>query len=117
MIVAEEHRCKGVGNYILARAKAFCYERGAVPICSCEAGNIGSKKAIIKAGFVSRHRIVLTQLSAVRLPLFIIANIKTANKPQENPGRFLSCWDRSYLIGQETDGGQNNGYEYLTYTF
>ncbi len=61
MIVAEEHRCKGVGNYILARAKAFCYERGAVPICSCEAGNIGSKKAIIKAGFVSRHRIVLTK--------------------------------------------------------
>jgi len=34
MIVAEEHLCKGVGNYILARAKAFCYERAAVPICS-----------------------------------------------------------------------------------
>ncbi len=59
MIVAAEHRRKGVGNYILARAKEFCYEQDAKPICSCEAENIGSRKAIAKAGFVSRHRIVL----------------------------------------------------------
>ena len=61
MIVATEHRRKGVGNYILARTKEFCYERDISPICSCEADNIGSKKAITKAGFVSRHRIVLTE--------------------------------------------------------
>lgn len=61
MIVAEEHRRKGVGSYILARTKAFCYERDISPICSCEADNVGSKKAITKAGFVSRHRIVLTE--------------------------------------------------------
>ena len=60
VIVAAENRRKGVGSYILARTKEFCYERDAIPICSCEAGNMGSKKAIAKAGFVSRHRIVLT---------------------------------------------------------
>ena len=58
MIVAEAHRRKGVGSHILARTKAFCHERDVHPICSCEATNIGSKKAIAKAGFVSRHRIV-----------------------------------------------------------
>lgn len=64
MIVAEKHRRKGVGSYILARTKAFCHERDAIPICSCEAGNVGSKKAIIRAGFVSRHRILLTSFGS-----------------------------------------------------
>ena len=59
MIVAKEHRCKGVGSYILACTKAYCYKQDAVPICSCEAKNMGSKKAITKAGFVSKHRIIL----------------------------------------------------------
>ena len=61
MIVGEQHRCKGVGSYMLARTKEFCYEQGAQPICSCEANNMGSKKAITKAGFVSRHRVVLIE--------------------------------------------------------
>lgn len=59
MIVATAHRCKGVGSYMLARTKEFCYARNRLPICSCEAGNLGSKKAIVRAGFVSRDRIVL----------------------------------------------------------
>jgi len=58
MIVSKEHRRQGVGSDILTRTKAFCYERDLSPICSCEAGNMGSKKAIVNAGFVSRHRIV-----------------------------------------------------------
>lgn len=62
MIVAAEHRRKGVGSHILARTKAFCYEKGAIPICSCEAENIGSKKAIANAGFVSRNCVVLFML-------------------------------------------------------
>jgi len=61
MIVAEEHRCKGVGSYILVCTKAFCYKQDVIPICSCEASNMGSKKAITKAGFVSRHRIILVK--------------------------------------------------------
>ncbi len=62
MIVATNSRRKGVGSYMLARTKRFCYERSVEPICSCEAGNIGSKKAITKAGFVSRDRVVLFSL-------------------------------------------------------
>ncbi len=64
MIVAAAHRRKGVGSEILARTKAFCLERGLRPICSCEASNIGSRKAIAKAGFVSRHRIVQMEFEA-----------------------------------------------------
>jgi len=64
MIVAKEHRRKGVGSYILSCTKAFCYERDVSPICSCEADNIGSKKAITKAGFVSKHRIILTRFGS-----------------------------------------------------
>lgn len=63
MIVAEAHRRKGVGSYILACTKEFCYEQNVSPICSCEASNIGSKKAILNAGFVSRHRVVLIEFS------------------------------------------------------
>ncbi len=62
MIVGVDHRRKGVGSYILHRTKEFCYERDARPICSCEEGNIGSKKAIVKAGFVAYHRIVQVEL-------------------------------------------------------
>lgn len=68
MIVAAEHRRKGLGTDILVRTKAFCYEQGVRPICSCEVDNIGSKKAITKAGFVSRHRVVLFEF-AVADPL------------------------------------------------
>jgi predicted acetyltransferase len=58
MIVAAEQRRKGVGSFMLARAREFCFDNGVKAICSCEAGNIGSKKAIINAGFVSKNRIV-----------------------------------------------------------
>ena len=58
MIVAESHRRKGLGSYILQLTKVFCIEQNTKPICSCEAGNIGSQKAIINAGFISNHRIV-----------------------------------------------------------
>ena len=61
MVVAEAYRCKGVGTYMLARTKIFCYERETRPICSCKADNLGSKKAIIKAGFASRHRSVFIE--------------------------------------------------------
>ena len=58
MIVAEKHRRKGVASYILTRTKEFCYERNTIPICSCEADNVGSKKAILNAGFSSKDRII-----------------------------------------------------------
>ncbi|MCJ8275087.1 MAG: GNAT family N-acetyltransferase [Psychrosphaera sp.] len=59
MIVAEKHRCKGLGSDMLTRTKAYCHEHQVWAICSCEADNIGSKKAIAKAGFINRYRVVL----------------------------------------------------------
>lgn len=64
MIVAKEHRRQGLGSYMLSCTKTFCYERDLRPICSCEAGNIGSHKAILKAGFGSRHRVIEVGLPA-----------------------------------------------------
>ncbi len=58
MIVDREHRRHGVGAFILARLKAHCASQNAVPICSCAADNIASRKTIEKTGFVTHHRIV-----------------------------------------------------------
>ena len=65
MIVAKDQRRKGLGSYILTLTRAYCYERELWPICSCEATNIGSKKAIEKAGFVSRHRVVKCEFASL----------------------------------------------------
>lgn len=61
MIVGNEYRRKGVGSYVLACTKAFCYQHNASPICSCEIDNIGSKKSIANAGFISRYRVALIE--------------------------------------------------------
>lgn len=58
MVVAIPYRRQGVGAYLLNQAKEVCYKRGLTPICSCEKDNVGSRKSIYKAGFVSKHRIV-----------------------------------------------------------
>jgi GNAT superfamily N-acetyltransferase len=62
MVTDREHRRRGVGTYILTQFKQLCTERGLRPICSCDAGNIGSRKTIEKAGFISSHRIVEMEL-------------------------------------------------------
>ncbi len=58
MIVGEKFRCQGLGAYLLGEAARICGERGLTPICSCEASNHGSRKAIERAGFRSRHRLL-----------------------------------------------------------
>lgn len=58
MITDHDHRRRGVGAFILAQFKRLCDERDLRPICSCEAGNVGSRKTIEKAGFVSSHRLL-----------------------------------------------------------
>lgn len=58
MIVDREHRRRGVGTAILARLKAHCYHQDNIPICSCAAANIVSRKTIEKAGFVADHRML-----------------------------------------------------------
>jgi GNAT superfamily N-acetyltransferase len=63
MIVAEAHRRNGLGSRILSKTRDVCRDEGLIPICSCEATNTGSRKAILKAGFVTRHRIVKAEFT------------------------------------------------------
>ena len=58
MVVAQSYRGRGLGSSMLTQLKKHCYEAGWKPICSCEAANHASKRAIEKAGFISEHRIV-----------------------------------------------------------
>lgn len=63
MVVAQSHRRRGLGSFMLTQLKHHCYEAGWKPICSCAADNHASKKAIEKAGFTGEHRMVKITLS------------------------------------------------------
>jgi GNAT superfamily N-acetyltransferase len=63
MVVARLSRGRGLGSFLLTQLKKHCYEAGWKPICSCEASNRASKKAIEKAGFLSEQRIVTITFS------------------------------------------------------
>ncbi len=58
MIVNKKYRRQGVGAYLLSLLKQKAGAQGLKPICSCEAGNQGSRKAVENAGFIARHRVV-----------------------------------------------------------
>ncbi len=58
VITLRRHRGRGVASHILWRLKQLCYQRRLVPICSTTADNVAARRAIAKAGFVSRHRIL-----------------------------------------------------------
>lgn len=58
MTVAQSHRKQGLATNILRQLLAHCRKRDLSPICSTERENIAAQKAIMKAGFVSDHRIL-----------------------------------------------------------
>ena len=55
MVVNPEFRKQGWGTALLKFAAMQAARRGRQPICSCEAGNTGSRKAIERSGFYSEH--------------------------------------------------------------
>lgn len=63
MVVEPSYRRRGLGTEMLLQLKEHCYATGREPICSCAAGNLASKKAIEKAGFISDHRMLTVSLS------------------------------------------------------
>ena len=63
MIVAEEHRRKGVGTYIIIQLKEHCYKKNIKPMASCDSKNIASINTLIKAGFISDHRIIYVRFN------------------------------------------------------
>jgi RimJ/RimL family protein N-acetyltransferase len=58
MIVNKNYRRQGIGTFLLCLLKQKAYDQGLKPICSCEAGNVGSQKAIENAGFIADNRVV-----------------------------------------------------------
>ena len=62
MMIAPAHRGQGWATYILTCLRARCTAEGRHAICSTMVDNIGAQKAILRAGFISRHRIMNVSL-------------------------------------------------------
>ena len=62
MIVSSTHRKKGLGTWLLGKAKSMAVTQGKRPICSCEVDNVASLKAIHANGFRSTHQMLLIDL-------------------------------------------------------
>lgn len=62
VIVAADRRALGHGTRILAELASRSRARGLTPICSTTVENLGSQRAIERAGFVARHRVALFTL-------------------------------------------------------
>lgn len=58
MIVAEKHRRKGVGTYIINRLREHCHKNNLKALASCDVNNIASRKTLEKAGLTANHRII-----------------------------------------------------------
>ncbi len=58
MIVSPEHRGQGLATHVLNQLVMIAKKKGLKAICSTERSNIGAQKAINKAGFVAKNRIV-----------------------------------------------------------
>ena len=58
VIVDESARGKGLATLVLKQLVLTARARGLIPICSTEKGNTGAQRAINRAGFVAKHRIV-----------------------------------------------------------
>jgi RimJ/RimL family protein N-acetyltransferase len=52
MVVAESHRRRGLGSFIVQELKRTAYELGKIPACRCNVDNLPSRKTLQKAGFV-----------------------------------------------------------------
>ncbi len=61
MAVSPEHRKKGLGTFLLGKAKEIAIQWDKKPICSCEKDNIGSIKSIQNNGFRSLHQMLLME--------------------------------------------------------
>lgn len=58
VIVASDHQGQGLATHILRTLTTLTEAKGLMPICSTEKTNLAAQKAITRAGFVPRHRIL-----------------------------------------------------------
>lgn len=61
MVVSQAHRRKGIGRFLLSKAKEISIQWNRQPICSCEKDNIGSLKSIHSNGFRNTHQMLLME--------------------------------------------------------
>ncbi|MBY9007701.1 MAG: GNAT family N-acetyltransferase [Candidatus Lokiarchaeota archaeon] len=58
MAVHPKFRKKGYGSYIINNIKNFCLKNNWRPTCGCIIDNIGSRRTLEKAGFISKHNLL-----------------------------------------------------------
>lgn len=61
MVVSPAHRKKGLGTFLLGKAKEKAIAWNRQPICSCEKDNAGSLKSIENNGFRSIHQMLFLE--------------------------------------------------------
>lgn len=52
MEVAEPHRRRGYGSFLVQELKRVCYEMGKTPAARCQAGNVPSRRTLQRAGML-----------------------------------------------------------------
>ncbi len=65
MMVSADHRGKGLGTFLLGKAKEISLQWNRQPICSCSVDNTGSVKAITRNGFRSIHQILSIKFTPI----------------------------------------------------
>ena len=58
MLITPPYRKQGYGVEIIRYLVNFCRQNGWNPYAGCAAENIGSRKCLEKAGFITRHRLI-----------------------------------------------------------
>lgn len=66
MDVAEDHRRRGFGAYLVQELKRIAYEMGGIPAARCDPNNIASRRTLQKAGFVPCAHIVVGRVTTLR---------------------------------------------------
>ncbi len=64
IVVRKGRRNEGFGTVIVSAQSDAVEHIGGVPICGCAKGNIASKTALERAGFVSEHRLLRIEFPA-----------------------------------------------------
>lgn len=68
MAVAEPHRRRGYGSYLVQEMKRACYEGGRVPAARCNVRNAASRATLQKAGLLPCARVLTGVLAAEAEP-------------------------------------------------
>ncbi|MEM9457329.1 MAG: GNAT family N-acetyltransferase [Myxococcota bacterium] len=58
VVVGKQHRGKGIASAMMASLVRRSRDEGLRPCCSTEVGNMGARRAIERAGFQARHRLL-----------------------------------------------------------